>query len=391
MTIAISLIITCCTNSGSSNLQQQSNIKNGIQQLADNYLKNYAKFASVTAISITARCESRDLISVLSGSIGLNDIRPLTESNLFQIGSLTKSFTAITLLMILNDPQYKNMQLNLNNTVGTILGLDVYPQWNDITIKQLINMSSGLPDYTKDQQLMLKYLQNPMQKISSIDILDSQKNKSLDFSPSGIKYAYNNTNYLLLGELIRKITGNDPGIEIKKRIIDKLRLSNTYYIYGLPQDEVDPLKLVHGYSIEGAFDPTLWNLSILGSSGALISTSHDINVFANALFTPNNLLSTDEIQILKTTFISESSASEIVSPSVTDPLAYGLGFEGVYSKDYGVIYRKYGRTFGFTAVYYYDPSTKISVAVNVNGASDKIENLYPIATDVLNYLIKTCN
>ena len=102
-----------------------------------------------------------------------------------------------------------------------------YPKWGHITLRQLMNMTSGIPGNENNlpDDIFKKFTEkNILSKINPVEILDLTYQLPLHFKP-GTEFEYSNTNYVLLGRFIKKITHNDPENEVTKRIINKLKLT----------------------------------------------------------------------------------------------------------------------------------------------------------------------
>ena len=132
---------------------------------------------------------------------------------------------------------------------------------------------------------------------------------------SGDGYNYSNTNYILLGMLIQKITGSSPIIEIQNRIFKVLNLTHTYLPADLPVLIVPVSDMVNGYLyyhlpdpysyLNGFYNPTWSSMSFYYTAGGIISTPEDINNYLHALFHPGILLTESEFTSLTTNMIDK--------------------------------------------------------------------------------------
>lgn len=240
----------------------------GLQNIADYFLGKFKNKDHLTGIAITLSCRNSKPVSVFSGKVSLdNKSSDINDKNLWQIGSVSKAFTSIVILQL--EKEHK-LDVNKNrpgieSTVGDILkkyALRIfksgeYSNWNDVTIEQLMNMTAGIPEYIDtDDKFRIDFSKNPNKFYSLSNILAYEKNKKLDFSP-GTAWNYSDTGYILLGYIIKIVTHNDPGFEIKKRVIDKIKLKNTYYVINEPGHPYKTgnyfsgpdvsSRLVHGY------------------------------------------------------------------------------------------------------------------------------------------------
>lgn len=191
-----------------------------------------------------------------------------------RVASITKTFVAATLLQLVADGR-----LDLDGAVEKYLpgrihgdGIDA----NAITVRQLLRHQSGLPEYFDAQTPV------PTTPVTAEQLLDAALKRRAQFTPgSAIKYT--NTNYVIAGMLIEKLTGHAVAEEITRRIIVPLGLSNTYF--PAPSDTGLRAPFAHGYeSADGnRKDATEFNASAAGMAGSLVSTNEDTSTFLTAL------------------------------------------------------------------------------------------------------------
>jgi D-alanyl-D-alanine carboxypeptidase len=205
-----------------------------------------------------------------------------------RIASLTKTFTATVILQLADEKRLK-----LTDTLDMYdLGVTV-PNRDKITIRNLLNMTSGLFNYTNDADFWPKFLADPTaawtpKQLAEISITHGAVAPP-GIEPPGKGYDYNNTNYVLLGMIIEKITGNTAGAEIKSRIIDKLGLRNTSF----PTTAEMPLPFMHGYmpdAVNGGDTggPAVKDISVESptpffTAGGMVSDLTDLKAWLQAL------------------------------------------------------------------------------------------------------------
>ncbi|MFD9789422.1 serine hydrolase domain-containing protein [Streptomyces sp. NPDC059070] len=193
----------------------------------------------------------------------------------FRIGSNTKSFTAATVLLLEADGL-----LSLDDTVAKWLPNAVNANGYDgskITVRQLLNQTSNLPDYTMNID---GYTVNP--NWTPQRLVDGALRKRPPNAQPGQKWEYANTNYVLAGMVIRAVTGNEPAAEMKTRIFDRLGLADT----SLPTTDNNIYgNFLHGYYLAGPvmLDMTVTSVQATQTAGAIISTLDDLGTFERAL------------------------------------------------------------------------------------------------------------
>ncbi|MER5615614.1 serine hydrolase domain-containing protein [Streptomyces sp. NPDC002215] len=233
----------------------------------------------------------------------------------FRIGSNTKAFASTVLLQLEGEKK-----LSLDDTVAKWLPGAVAANGYDgskITIRQLLNHTSGLPDYFKSVLINGPYFlnTNPREVFPPQNLVNVALAMRAPAAEPGEKFEYSNTNYLLAGMVIKAVTGEDAAAQIQRRIIEPLGLRDTSFptsdpaLYG---------NYLHGYAIRTIFinDATASNVQVFGSAGAMVSTMDDLATFSRALMT-GKLLEPAQMTELKTTV------------PVTADVGYGLGIERI--------------------------------------------------------------
>ncbi|MCU5584046.1 beta-lactamase family protein [Bacillus toyonensis] len=234
--------------------------------------------------------------SYAAGVANLSSKKPMKTDFRFRIGSVTKTFTATVVLQLAEENR-----LNLDDSIAKWLpGVIQGNGYDDkqITIRQLLNHTSGIAEYTRSK---------------SFDLMDTKKSYRAeelvkmgismppDFAP-GKSWSYSNTGYVLLGILIETVTGNSYAEEIENRIIEPLELSNTF----LPGNSsvIPGTKHARGYiQLDGASEPkdvTYYNPSMGSSAGDMISTADDLNKFFSYLL-GGKLLKEQQLKQMLTT------------------------------------------------------------------------------------------
>ena len=128
------------------------------------------------------------------GTTEMGNRKRITDNNLFQVASITKTFTAelIAQAIIQN-------QIRKSDTIGKFF--PQYKKWKNITIEQLINQTSGIPDYDQTKGWWKKLVNNPHKEWSAESLVNIAYSMPENFKP-GSSWAYSNTNYVLLGMMV---------------------------------------------------------------------------------------------------------------------------------------------------------------------------------------------
>ncbi|WP_369202588.1 serine hydrolase domain-containing protein [Streptomyces sp. PU-14G] len=229
-------------------------------------------------------------------------------------GSNTKSFTAAVVLQLVGEGK-----VDLDEPIETYLPGLVHGDGIDgtrITVRNLLQHTSGLPDYTQSLD------PNPFEIRDTYyhprDLLDLALSKKAVFEP-GAKWQYSNTNYLLAGLLVEKVTGRPFGEEITNRVIHPLGLKDTYW----PSVGERGIRGSHpkGYGSTTPGGPlkdiTRLDPSQAWAAGQLVTTPRDLNRFFSALL-GGEVLDAAELEEMTTTVPAAEG-------SVTPNTEYGLG------------------------------------------------------------------
>jgi CubicO group peptidase (beta-lactamase class C family) len=266
-------------------------------------------------------------------NIELNVI--LTTESVFQLGSMTKQFTAIAILML--EEQGK---LDIKQPVSKYIS--DYPSGDSITLHHLLTHTSGIKDFTKMKTLRDIALKEMTPKM----VVDFFKNEPVDFKP-GEKFDYNNSGYVLLGYIIEIVSGETYEDYIQKRIFKKVEMNNSRYA----TDRQIIAKRAYGYQKKesGYVNKTIINFSVPFASGALMSTISDMLKWQNAL-NQNILLKSENSQKAFSKYNLNSG----------EEFTYGYGWhikdlKGTPSREHG------GSIFGFKTMGVYIPSEDIYV------------------------------
>ncbi len=208
-----------------------------------------------------------------SGLADLETGESMSEDLYFLIGSVTKSYTATIVLQLVDDGLIK-----LDEPIGKYLP-GLVPRENEITIRLLLEMRSGLGDYGTNPQFEKFMEPNPLQACTPEQLvkfsLDTTGERDREFH-------YTNANYILLGLLIEKVTNNSFRNELKRRILQPLGMSHTFMLREMKM----PTPYAHGYRYEErkVVDGTYSiHPSLFWTAGGIVSTAADQLIWAKAL------------------------------------------------------------------------------------------------------------
>lgn len=182
--------------------------QNKLQKIVDLHLEQYHDGEHISGITVTL--DKNNNTTLYSGNTDFFNQHPINSSHLYQIGSITKSFIAAVILQLEATPE---LHFSIEDKLS--IYLPQYAEWGDITIKQLLNMTSGIPDYLEDDSYLRDLANNPDKNWQPDEELSYVAKKPLLFSP-GIKWYYSNSNYILIGLVIKKLTAR----HLRKKLIN---------------------------------------------------------------------------------------------------------------------------------------------------------------------------
>ena len=212
--------------------------------------------------------------TVLRKGYGLADLElgvPVTPDMVFRLGSITKQFTAVSVLMLAQEGK-----LGLGDEITKFLS-DYPTQGRKITVEHLLTHTSGIQSYTD----MSEWLSLWRKDMTLKELVDLFKDKPMQFEP-GASWAYNNSGYVLLGAIIEKVSGRTYADFVRQRIFEPLGLKGSSYD---DTERVVPRR-VRGYQKgdSGFVNAPYLSMSQPYAAGSLMSTVDDLSVWSDAVF-----------------------------------------------------------------------------------------------------------
>ncbi|MET9604376.1 serine hydrolase domain-containing protein [Streptomyces sp. NPDC006512] len=234
---------------------------------------------------------------------------PMATGLHVRIGSETKTFTVTALLRLVD-----RKEIGLDDPVATyITGV---PNGDHITLRQLAGMRSGLFNYSGDADFIKRFEADPNALFTPRQLLDYSFKHPAQFAP-GAEFDYSNTNLILLGLVIEKVTGRPLHEVIEQDVLKPAGLHRTLF----PTGAEIPAPYAQGYTNQTASGKTVnsthWDPSWAWAAGAMISDLQDLRSWARTLATGTLLTPATQAQRLKTTPIGVPGAG------------YGLGIFNV--------------------------------------------------------------
>ena len=293
-----------------------------------------AGYPAALAVVSDAKGESAG-VAVGKGSLETGQAPPMDGE--VRVGSASKTFVAVVVMQLVQEGK-----VGLDEPIETYLpglikgeGIDA----SRITVRQLLQHTSGLPEYADTTPGSGDIFQIKDHYAQPRDLLDTALSKPAAFEP-GTQWKYTNTNYIVLGMLIERVSQRPVGEQIDERIVKKLGLSHTY----LPGNGEKKLHGPHsqGYhlSAEGKLeDMTDLDTSLAWAAGGMVSTPGELNTFFQAVL-DGRLLTQASIDEMKNGAVDASSH---LGPGAV----YGLGLIGTPLSCGGTAWGHHGGIAGY--------------------------------------------
>jgi D-alanyl-D-alanine carboxypeptidase len=312
-------------------------------------------------------------IRLTSGNGNLRPKTPMRAGDRFRVGSITKTFVATVVLQLVAE-----RKLGLEDTVARWLP-GVVPDGERITVRQLLNHTSGLFAFGGDRDFVTQASRHPLRVWTPREIVAIATGHPPTFAP-GAGWSYSDTNYYVLGLIVETATGRSLAGELRRRILAPLRLRAT----SLPTQPGIAERHAHGYFLRPLQDVTVGSPSVQWAAGALVSTAGDLARFFRALL-GGRLVRPDLLRLMETTV-----AARQLGPGN----AYGLGLQRV-PEPCGAFWGHAGGSPGYVAhaLNSRDGSHQVVVLVNATGALSAVGlfGLPPRAARAVERLIHTAN
>ena len=313
---------------------------------------------------------------IYEGSFGMADMEnkiPNTNDTIFSIASVTKQFTAVCIMML-----FEEGKINIDDTLDKYIPEYVYAE--KVTLRQMLNMSSGIPDMINEVieekmneeetttelsecDFLVYRVQECSRPFTLSEVLNMVNCRSLNFVP-GTKLSYSNTNYAFLGAIVERISKLPLSVFMMKRIFVPLKMKNTY---GRPEKATSI-----GY---GRYLDKLVRFGYvrdLSGDGCIVTSAKDLCVWLNAVL---------ERKLLKMSSW-EQCLTMVVNPDNNYPKNYGFGWD----KD-GEWYQHGGEDMGYVTSAFMSFERNVTVSMIKNVPSPIIVDANPCRPE---YQIMDC-
>jgi D-alanyl-D-alanine carboxypeptidase len=294
--------------------------------------------------------------SLASGKMDLASGKTMTPQSLNYAQSISKTFTAVCILKLVEERKIGlDQKINIYLEAGII---DRIPNGNIITVRQLLNHTSGVYDFLNNPDFINDVLGGTAFPLTPDKLLGYIESQPASFVP-GASFEYSNTNYDLLAYVIDAVTGKSHSVYVKDKILEPLQLKNTFY---LPSPAIidPPPGTSKSYSVSSG-STTFEDVSALqfstvknlaGDDG-ILSEPQDLGKFYGALLDKKTLLTSSSLDEMKKWIT--------ISGIPMNELGYGLGLFRIETPLYGEQIGHSGSGLGAAAEAYYFPKYNATV------------------------------
>jgi D-alanyl-D-alanine carboxypeptidase len=346
-----------------------------LQRALATYVATGAKPEHISAASLSISLKgAEENIDLAAGTTEYpNAGAKVTPADLFEIGSITKSFTSVAILHLETAGK-----LTIEDTLGK--WLRQYPARKDVTIRRLLDMTSPIPGYDNEPSIGKIMGDDPNHRFTPQELVAAAYPH--DGRPKPVSgWTYSNTNYILAQMIIEK-AGGKSYVDVVRELFDQIGLKNTYYEQNLyPASITD--RMVSGYFFNRdpgnkpltpllGHDVKSDSVSWMQGAGGIVSSMQDVSRWARALYEGPLLADKQRGELM--TVVSDKTGKPIDGPSKEHPQAFGLGVGAGFRPALGAYWYYQGMTLGYRVLYAYFPSNGAVIVLGLNSQPDTKQN-----------------
>lgn len=340
---------------------------------------NHAVESGLPGVSLHVQ-HRQESISVVAGVVDQSTGQTVTPSSLFHAASVGKTFTAATVLRLVDEGLF-----GLDDSIDSLLDPAMSTKIRNsdkITVRMLLAHTSGLLDYLQNQEFERAFATSPGRVWTPTELLDFSVAAGASLEPMS-EFRYSNTNYVLLGVIAERAVRVPFAQIMREKILAPAGLKNTFGVFekmGQPAPArgyltagyVESLGLDLGQAGDGSdFDASSWLHSEGHGDAPIHSTASDLNAFVRTLVDGDTLL-------------SASLKKEMLTPALPGATGYGLGI-GVFNN--GEVLEHGGGGPGVVTMMAYLPPRNLSFGSMVSGAEKGFDEIHERYMEHLNRVL----
>lgn len=363
-----------------------------VQAALDAWLAARAEIEGVTGIAAyVSLATPGPNIEAFAGKTGRGpDDPPVDQNTLFAMGSTSKSFAAAVILLL----EAKGL-LTIEDTVGK--WLPEYPAWGDVSIRRLLDMTSGIPNYSETEFISRVWVDEPKRILTAEELVAAAYPSGSNDLPVSTGYHYSNTNYILAAMIAAKAAGKPYADLVREMILEPQGLHSTFYSPGAYPPEVIA-RLSHGYFENSAcaeYQPDCketWNAGLIGrdvredstswaqAAGGAISNARDVTTWMRAVFEGRVVPPEQQSEWLS--MVSVKTGEPLPELTPEDPQGFSLGL-GQMLRPEGPLWFYEGMTLGYRTLYVWFEEDDVLITVQTNSQPDSaVDELHDAVTTI---------
>ena len=347
-----------------------------VQAALDAWLAARAPIEKVTGVAAYISFGAAGpAIEAFAGKVGREpDAGPVDQDTLYQVGSASKSFTVAVILQL-----EAAGKLSIDDPLGK--WLPEYPAWKAVTIRHLLDMTSGIPNYSETERMSLAWANEPKRAFTLKELVDAAYPSATNKLPSTTGWFYSNTNYILAGMIAEKAGGKSFRDLVHELVIAPHGLDSTFYEGGAYPESVMQ-RLSHGYFENqgcAGYQPDCkksWNLPIVGrdmrevsvswmqSAGGAISSARDFDRWMRAVFGGKVVGPKQQEEWMK--LVSMKTGEPISDVTAEDPGGFALGLGRKILGPLGAQWFYEGESLGYRTLYVWVAAEDLMITVQTN-------------------------
>lgn len=286
----------------------------------------------------------KDGQTVLRKGFGMANLElgmPVSPEMVFELGSITKQFTAASILLL-----QERGQLRVEDEITKYLP-DYPTHGQKITVENLLTHTSGIPSYTG----LPEWMPRVREDMKLPDLIAMFKDKPLEFNP-GEKWEYDNSGYILLGAIIEKVSGKSYEQFVEEEIFQKLGMAHSRYGHA---EEITPLR-ASGYekNEKGFYNARYLSMTQPYAAGSLMSTVDDLAIWDRALSSE---------ALLKKASLDRMFTPYKLPSGLSTHYGFGMGISELAGKR---VLAHGGGIFGFTTIILRVPEERLLIVILSN-------------------------
>ena len=368
-----------------------------VQAALDAWLAARAPIEKVTGIAAYISFgPAGPAIEAFAGKVGREpDAGPVDQDTLYQMGSTSKSFTAAVILQL-----EAAGKLSIDDTLGK--WLPEYPAWKDVTIRRLLNMTSGIPNYSETEWISRAWAKEPTRAFTLKQLVEAAYPSATNKLPVSKGYHYSNTNYVLAAMIAEKASGKSFRDLVHELVIEPQGLTSTFYEASTYPEPVIK-RLSHGYFENEAcaeYQPECketWNAPMIGrdvrdasvswmqSAGGAVANARDVDRWMRAVF--SGKVVPPKQQKEWTELISTKTGKPIATVTEDDPGGFALGLADKILGPLGAQWFYEGESLGYRTIYVWVADQDLMITVQTNSqppdGTDKIGEAMSALYDIV--------